>query len=61
MKTATKIQQRVLNYIESEQQRGQPPPTHREIADFFGFKSTRAAACHLAALKKKGFFTDYSG
>ena len=61
MKTATKIQQRLLNFIASEQQRGRPAPTHREIADFFGFKSTRAAACHLAALKKKGLLAVPSG
>ena len=61
MKTATKIQQRILNFIENEQQRGQPTPTHREIADYFGFQSTRAAACHLEALKKKGLLATQAG
>src|SRR5580658_7606635 len=54
MKEATKAQRKVLKFIEGELQHGHPAPTHQEIADHFGFKSTRAAACHLEALKKKG-------
>lgn len=54
MKEATKAQQKVLNFIENELQNGRPAPTHQEIADHFGFASTRASACHLEALKKKG-------
>jgi repressor LexA len=54
MKAITKTQQRVLDFIEDRLQGGHPAPTHREIADHFGFQSTRAAACHLEALKKKG-------
>jgi repressor LexA len=61
MKAVTKIQQRILDFIENEQQRGQPAPTHQEIADEFGFKSTRAAACHLEALKKKGLLAAQAG
>lgn len=61
MKPATKAQQRVLNFVESELQAGRPAPTHREIASHFGFKSTRAAACHLAALKKKGLLAGEEG
>lgn len=54
MKEATKAQQKVLNFIENELKNGRPAPTHQEIADHFGFASTRASACHLEALKKKG-------
>jgi len=61
MRTATKIQKRVLNFIENEIQTGRPAPTHREIADHFGFSSTRAAACHLDALKKKGLLEAEQG
>jgi repressor LexA len=61
MKTATKTQQRILDFIEKELQLGRPAPTHREIAGFFGFKSTRAAACHLEALKKKGLLESEPG
>ena len=51
----TKAQRRVLDFIEGELQASQPVPTHREIATRFGFSSPRAAACHLEALKNKGF------
>src|ERR1700709_1216403 len=61
MKTPTKTQQRVLDFIENELQSGDPAPTHQEIANHFGFKSTRAAACHLEALKKKGLLAVEEG
>ena len=51
----TQAQQKVLNYIQGEVQAGNPAPTLREIALRFGFRAHRAAACHLAALKRKGF------
>jgi repressor LexA len=61
MRVATKIQKRILNFIENELRIGRPAPTHREIADHFGFSSTRAAACHLEALKKKGLLEAEAG
>jgi len=61
MRLATKAQQRILNFVERELQEGRPAPTHREIAEHFGFKSTRAAACHLAALRKKGLLANEAG
>lgn len=51
----TKAQRRVLDFIEGELQASRPPPTQREISARFGFSSPRAAACHLEALKRKGF------
>lgn len=36
-------------------------PTYREIADRFGFKSTRAVADHICALEKKGYIRRRSG
>ncbi len=51
----TRAQQRVLDFIQAEVQAGRPIPTLREIARRFGFRSHRAAACHLEALKRKGF------
>jgi repressor LexA len=51
----TKAQRRVLDFIEGELQASRSVPTHREIAARFGFSSPRAAACHLEALKRKGF------
>src|SRR5262245_22296663 len=55
MADLTKRQQEVLGYVQSAAQQGLPAPTLREIADHFGFSSSRAAADHLDALKRKGF------
>jgi repressor LexA len=51
----TKRQQLIFDFIQAEAQAGRPVPTLREIAQQFGFRAHRAAACHLAALKHKGF------
>ena len=54
MTELTKRQQQVLDFIQSAQRAGEPAPTLREVAAHFGFKSSRAAADHLDALKRKG-------
>jgi len=54
MTKPTRCQQQVLDFIQNEIRAERPSPTHQEIADHFGFRSTRAAACHLEALKRKG-------
>jgi len=51
----TKRQQLIFDFIQAEAQAGRPVPTLREIARQFGFRAHRAAACHLGALKQKGF------
>jgi repressor LexA len=51
----TSAQKRVLGFIQSEIRNDRPIPTLREIAAKFGFRGHRAAACHLEALKRKGF------
>ena len=61
MAELTKRQQQILNFIQSAQQSGHTVPTLREIAAHFGFASTRAAADHLAALKRKGVLTSSPG
>jgi repressor LexA len=61
MKELTRAQQRILEFIQNEIRADGPPPTHREIAAHFGFRSTRAAACHLQALKRKGFIESEPG
>jgi repressor LexA len=50
----TRRQQQVLDFVRATQQAGRPAPTLREIAAHFGFRSSRAAADHLDALKRKG-------
>jgi repressor LexA len=57
----TRAQQRVLDFIEEEIRAGRSAPTRREIARRFGFRSHRAAACHLDALNRKGFIDSEPG
>ena len=54
MAELTKRQQQVLDFIHSAHRDGAAAPTLREISAHFGFKSSRAAADHLDALKRKG-------
>ena len=61
MTELTRAQRRILEFIRAEIRAERPPPTHQEIADRFGFRSTRAAACHLEALKRKGFIKSEPG
>jgi repressor LexA len=61
MKEPTRAQRRVLEFIQSEIRADRPAPTHQEIADRFEFRSTRAAACHLEALKRKGYIESEPG
>ncbi|MGD0744206.1 MAG: transcriptional repressor LexA [Verrucomicrobiota bacterium] len=61
MTELTRAQQRVLDFIEAEVRNARPAPTLREIAGRFGFRSPRAAACHLEALKRKGFIESDTG
>ncbi|MGA2659307.1 MAG: transcriptional repressor LexA [Verrucomicrobiota bacterium] len=61
MPNPTGRQQQILGFIEAEAKAGRPAPTLREIAKQFGFRAHRAAACHLAALKKKGLIQSDPG
>ena len=61
MKELTRAQRRILEFIQGEIRSDRPAPTHQEIAARFGFRSTRAAACHLEALKRKGFIASEPG
>ena len=54
MAELTRAQQRVLDFIQAEIHAGRSIPTLREIAGRFGYRSHRAAACHLEAIKRKG-------
>jgi len=56
MPTLTEKQQEVLDFIAAETQAG-APPTLREIAAHFGFRSKTAAADHVRALRQKGFLS----
>ena len=54
MKALTKRQQQILDYISTFSATGKPPPSYREVAKHFRFKSTRAVGCHVEALVRKG-------
>ena len=61
MTELTPAQQQIMGFIQTEAQAGRAVPTLREIANQFGFRSHRAAACHLEALKHKGFIESERG
>lgn len=50
----TRIQQKVLEYIQQSIAERQMPPTVHEIAQYMGYRSDNAAYQHLNALKRKG-------
>jgi repressor LexA len=50
----TERQREVLAFVQATQQRQGFSPSHREIARHFGFRSVKAAADHLQALRRKG-------
>lgn len=51
----TKRQSEVFHFLCKFREKEKMSPTYREIADHFGFKSTKASADHIRALEKKGF------
>ena len=51
----TERQREVLGFIQSESRRRGYPPTTREIAKHFGFRSPKAVTDHLRALERKGY------
>jgi repressor LexA len=55
MNGLTRAQQEILDFVRESLSSGRSAPTLREIAAKFGFRSHRAAACHLEAIKRKGF------
>ncbi len=54
MKFLTPRQQAVLTFVTSEIQKKGLPPTRKEVAVHFGFRSANAAEEHLRALAKHG-------
>jgi repressor LexA len=54
-KGLTKRQREVFDFICEVMREESRPPTVREIAEQFGFRSPKAATDHLDALERKGF------
>lgn len=57
----TDRQQEVLNFIQHCRELGGASPSLREIAGHFGFRSMKAAADHVTALRRKGALTGPAG
>jgi repressor LexA len=61
MAVLTEIQRRVFEFIRGRLLHDHMAPTLREIASQFGYRSKRAAECHLNALIRKGWLTAAPG
>jgi repressor LexA len=61
MTELTKRQRQILDFIQSVRRSTESSPTLREMAAHFGFKSSRAAADHVDALKRKGYLESDNG
>lgn len=55
VKGLTDRQREVFEFVRSSMREEHRPPTVREIADHFGFRSPKAATDHLDALERKGY------
>jgi repressor LexA len=50
-------QRELVRFLGERAEKGEPPPTYREICREFGYKSPKAASDHIAALQRKGLVT----
>jgi repressor LexA len=57
----TPSQRRILDFMEERLASGEPPPTYREICTRLRYRSTKAAADHVAALERKGLLVREKG
>lgn len=60
MKSLTKKQKKVLDYISDSLSKQEQSPTVNEIKNALGFKSTRSVSQYLEALVEKGYITKSS-
>lgn len=51
----TSMQEKVLRFIKDDVMMTGMPPTRKDIADAFDWKSPNAAQCHLTNLANKGY------
>lgn len=61
MKELTAIQHKVFEFVKAQLLAGRSAPSHWELCAKFGWNSTRAAACHLDAIVKKGLLVAEKG
>ena len=61
MQTLTEVQKKVLSFIMKCQKDQGSPPTIREIALHFGYKSANNARQHLRLIERKGYIRLFPG
>ena len=61
MKTLTKRQQEILDYLHNKIIDGKPTPSIREVASHFGLRSTKTIRDHFTALERKGMIKREAG
>ena len=57
----TAIQRQIFEFIRTRLVQHHDPPTMREVAAEFGYRSKRAAECHILALVRKGWLKSEPG
>jgi repressor LexA len=61
MSALTTKQQRIVNFIQTQQRFTGTTPSYQEIANQFGFRSLNAVTDHLRRLRKKGVLASERG
>ena len=61
MKALTSVQKKIFKFIVKEQHKNGAPPTIREIATAFGYKSINSAQQNLKLIEKKGYIRLHKG
>lgn len=61
MEKLTGKQSEILQFLVRHQHETGFPPTVREVAEAFGYRSPKAASDHLAALERKGYIDRIDG
>lgn len=61
MTELTDIQRRVFEFVRERLLAGHSAPSLRDLCDEFGWSSSRAAACHLEAIVRKGWLVSERG
>ncbi len=61
MTELTEIQRRVFDFVRDRLLAGHSAPSLREVSGQFGWSSSRAAACHLEAIIRKGWLVAERG
>ncbi len=61
MSELTDLQRRVFDFVRGNLVAGRSAPTLREVAAEFGWRSKRAAGCHIEALIRKGWLASEPG